>query len=168
MESHENTGLMGVFKSYRDVLIRGVANDDLGDLESIDSEIFGALAYPTFVLRQFLDVHRESWFVAAGAGGLCGYSLGAATLDHSAGWLLALAVRGECRGRGYARELTTQTLKVLGRNGVRTACLTVAPDNTAARGLYRSLGFTPQREVEDYLGTGQHRIVMACDLAART
>lgn len=166
MERQDNAGLVGVLKSYQDILIRGVENDDLAELEAIDTEIFGELAYPTFVLRQFLDVHSGSWFVAAGRGGLCGYSLGAAAMDRSVGWLLALAVRREFRGRGYGRALTAETLKVLRHNDVRTACLTVAPDNVAALGLYRSLGFTPVREVEGYLGAGQDRVIMACDLSS--
>ncbi|HEX4222502.1 MAG TPA: N-acetyltransferase [Pseudonocardiaceae bacterium] len=166
MESKENTGLMGSLESYEDILIRGVDRDDFVELESIDTGVFGTLAYPTFVLRQFMDVHGESLLVAASAGGLCGYSLGAATIDHGEGWLLALAVRDEFRGRGYGRALTTETLKVLRRHRVRTACLTVAPGNVAALGLYRSLGFTPLREVEDYLGTGEDRVIMSCDLVA--
>ncbi len=165
MESQDGVSLVRDLKSYRDIRLRSARADDLDELQEIDAEAFGELAYPDFVLRQFFDVHHDSLFVAVRNTGLCGYSLGVSTIDHEEGWLLALAVRGSDRGRGYGRALTNETLALLRSHGVRTAYLTVAPDNVAAVGLYRSVGFTVLREAKDYLGAGQDRMIMTYGLS---
>jgi ribosomal protein S18 acetylase RimI-like enzyme len=163
MKSQDDIGVVGNHKSYQDIDLRTACAGDLAELQSIDAEAFGTLAYPAFVLRQFFDVHHDSLLVAAHPDGLRGYSLGVPTADRRQGWLLALAVRREHRGRGYGRALTSATLALLRSYGVRTAYLTVAPENTAAVALYRSVGFTVRSEAKDYLGAGQDRMIMTYD-----
>lgn len=150
---------------YRDIEIRVSRAEDFAELKSLDAEAFGELAYPDFVLRQFLDVHHDSLLVAVRDTGMCGYSLGVSTIDHEEGWLLALAVRKRLRGRGYGQALTNATLDLLRSHGVRTAYLTVAPDNAAAIRVYRSVGFTPLRKAKDHLGVGQDRVIMSAELS---
>lgn len=165
MESRDGVGIVGDFQGYRDIEIRTSGMADISQLRDIDTEAFEELAYPDFVLRQFLDVHHDSLLVAVHDTGVVGYSLGVTTIDRSAGWLLALAVRAGHRGRGYGRALTNATLALLRSHAVRTTYLTVAPGNTPALGLYRSVGFSTLREARDHLGAGHDRLIMSLDLA---
>ena len=166
MESRDGVRLARYFDAYQDIEIRVAESDDLPELLSIDIEAFGTLTYPDFVLRQLLDVHRDSLLVAVHSSGPCGYSLAAATVDRTDAWLLSLAVRRDCRGRGYGRALTDATLNLLRGHGVRTAHLTVAPDNVIALGLYRSVGFAVEDEKRDYLGPGEDRLLMSLHLSS--
>ncbi len=138
-----------------------MANEqDLADLLSVDGEAFGALAYQPFVLRQLFDVHRDCWLVAEHRNALIGYSLAAPTLDRTEGWLLALAVRNAFRGRGHGRRLLMASLATLRKEGISTFHLTVDPGNANAVRLYKCAGFTSREMVNDYLGPGEHRLLM--------
>ena len=151
----------------RHMTIRVVELDDLPALAQIDSEVFGALGYPPFVLRQLFDVHRPCWYVAVHpTDGLVGYSLAAVPLDRATAWLLALAVSERQRGKGLGRLLVDATLEKLRQERIPQAELTVEPTNTPAITLYRSLGFAEHEHIADYLGPGQDRITMIHHLPA--
>lgn len=49
--------------------------------------------------------------------------------------------RSDCRGRGYARAITSQIVSQLRATGLPTIVLNVNSENTIARRLYDSLGF---------------------------
>ncbi len=55
--------------------------------------------------------------------------------------LFDIAVRPDCRGRGYGRTLVTAMLSLGRACGARVAYLQVTEANVAARSLYYSLGF---------------------------
>ena len=55
--------------------------------------------------------------------------------------LLNLAVHPERRGRGIARRLLTEALKLARQKGALIAWLEVRPSNAPARALYKSFGF---------------------------
>lgn len=143
-----------------EVQIRSATVEDLENLASLDLAAFGDLAYPPFVLRQLFDVHRDCLLVADHASGLLGYSLAAPTLDRSEGWLLALAVRQECRKKGYGERLIDKSLEVLQLHGTSTFYLTVEQNNAPAISLYKKKGFELKEIKKDYLGPGQDRALM--------
>jgi [ribosomal protein S18]-alanine N-acetyltransferase len=148
----------------QDVLIRAASEADLGALGELDAEVFGDLAYPPFVLRQWFDLYRGWWLVAEHVNGLRGYSLGVPVFDRSRGWLLGLGVRPEFQGRGYGRSLTVSSMRMLAGVGVRDVHLTVEPGNRPAITLYHDLGFEVDRLVKDYLGPGHDRLLMIAPL----
>jgi ribosomal-protein-alanine N-acetyltransferase len=153
----------GVDAFHRDdpeVRIRPVKVEDLAELISVDQEAFGSLAYPTFVLSQFLDVHRDCLLVAEQGEGLIGYSLATPTLDRSESWLLALGVRKAFQGQGHGRRLLVASLATLRKEGISTFRLTVDPDNAHAIRLYKSEGFVVQKMVLNRLGPGEDRLDM--------
>lgn len=148
-----------------DVRIRAAGPEDIDRLCALDAAIFGTMAYPYFVLRQLFDAHRGCWLVASDENDrMCGYALGVPTFDRSAGWLLGLGVRPDCRGRGYGRVLALASLRLLKSVGVRRAHLTVDPVNSAAISLYEQVGFGLKVEQKDYLGPGEDRIIMTAYL----
>lgn len=61
-------------------------------------------------------------------------------------YLYSLWLDPAVRGRGLARGLVTAAVDWAGECRVRTVKLRVAADNTVARGVYESLGFTVARD----------------------
>jgi ribosomal-protein-alanine N-acetyltransferase len=137
--------------------IRNARSTDLAALQALEMAS-GELAYPYFVLRQLFDVHGRCWVVADHREGLLGYAL--AALDQETGWLLSLVVAPPYRRRGYGRSLTRSAIDILRSVGASHVYLTVKPTNTIAIKLYESIGFAAQSLRENYLGPGEHRIVM--------
>ncbi|HUI43610.1 MAG TPA: ribosomal protein S18-alanine N-acetyltransferase [Terriglobia bacterium] len=74
------------------------------------------------------------------SGGVAGFAA-ARNLDGEAE-IRNLAVRAECRRRGVARRLVEEVHRRLAATGVERVFLEVRPSNLAARGLYRSFGYT--------------------------
>jgi ribosomal protein S18 acetylase RimI-like enzyme len=74
-------------------------------------------------------------------------------------WLEDVFVRDTARGRGLGRALVQKALEVARARGCKRIELDVQSDNTAARGLYSSLGFsdTPKGAV--------HTLFMSARLA---
>lgn len=66
--------------------------------------------------------------------------------------LLATAVASDGRGRGVARRLGRHLLESMQNAGVGRVKVVVGAENEAARGLYRSLGFTVSRQLEVHSG----------------
>lgn len=144
----------------QDVRIRLASVNDLAMIAEVDFDAFGKLAYPPFVLRQLFDVHNDCCLVAERSSGLVGYALSAPTLNRETGWLLALAVSNEFRGRGYGRRLLLESVKMLRDHGIHRLQLTVYPDNVAAVSLYLKEGFQKREIIKDYLGPGEDRLLM--------
>lgn len=155
---------MGTDGFDRDVSVRLARFDDLDGLHELDLKVFDALAYPFFVLRQMFDMHDGCWLVADHPTGLVGYSLAAPTWDRKLGWLLALAVKPEHRGRGHGARLTLESLERLKVMGVPEVRLTVEPGNDVAVALYRRVGFEVMGRRREYFGPGEDRVIMARSL----
>lgn len=143
------------------ISIRPAALADLDALLELDTAVFGTMAYPRFVVRQFLDVYRSCWLIAQGPTGMRGYALAVPAVDGTCAWLFGLGVREEFRHMGCGRLLTVEALALLRKLEVPVARLTVEPENIRAIALYADLGFTVTEHAMDYLGPGEHRTVMA-------
>lgn len=83
---------------------------------------------------------------------LVGFVLVRVVLDEAE--ILTIAVRKDCRGRGYGRMLMTEALRRLSRAGAVACFLEVDGDNAPAVGLYRSLGFEIVGRRKDYYQAG--------------
>jgi ribosomal-protein-alanine N-acetyltransferase len=111
-------------------------------------------------IRQAAALWPATILVADEDGEAVGFTIGAASSDPAAGWVLRLKVCEDRRRRGYA---TTLLLSVFGRlrdGGVRTVRLTVAPENRPARALYEGLGFFEEAMLPDYFGPGEDRLLL--------
>jgi ribosomal protein S18 acetylase RimI-like enzyme len=148
--------------------IRPVAATELPKLADLDQRIFGALAYPFFVLRQIYDVHADDLLVLEEGGRLRGYCLGVAGSPPELGWILGLGVEPAARGLGYGERLARASFARLARSGVSRVRLTVTPYNDAAAALYRKLGFRLIAQVADYLGPGEHRRLLEAPMTRPT
>jgi ribosomal-protein-alanine N-acetyltransferase len=161
MDELEITG--GAMPMRRPAFIRQATLEDLAELHGVDEVVFGALAYPIFVLRQFIDVHQRHFLVAADPS-LLGYALAAYPAHSDEAWLLGLGVRPEARAYGYGRALLARCLERLRRDGARCVRLTVEPGNHPAIRLYESADFRISDLQRDYYGPGEHRYLMCAAL----
>ncbi|ADP80129.1 GNAT family N-acetyltransferase [Pseudofrankia inefficax] len=148
--------------------IRALRPSEITVVAELDQKIFGSLAYPFFVLRQLSDVHQDDLLVLEEHGVLRGYSFGVTGSVAGLGWILGLGVEPAARGRGYGERLMRASFERLATHRVDRVRLTVDGENEAAVGLYRKLGFTLLREVENYLGPGESRLLLEASVPALT
>lgn len=102
------------------------------------------------------------------AHGMGGEALGMAAFQVAGDVadLLRISVKPEVRQLGIGRALVSAGVEwALGHDAERLL-LEVAPDNTPALSLYRSMGFTDLSVRPDYYGPGSDAAVMQKDLAA--
>ncbi|MER7191632.1 GNAT family N-acetyltransferase [Streptomyces flaveolus] len=171
LDRHEQLTQRGPFPDALPPVLRTAREADLPELRRLDEEVFQEVAYPGFLLRQLFDMYAEHFLVLDGGGGrLRGYVL-AATTTPALGrdsWILGLCVTRDRRRHGLGRELMTEILARLRRDGIERVRLTVEPANHAAILLYRSLGFAPEEPDaglrRDYFGPGMDRHVLRLDL----
>lgn len=153
------------FPGSRSPALRAARESDLPELRRLDEEVFQEVAYPAFLLRQLYDMYAEHLLVLdEGEGRLRGYVLAATSALNRDSWILGLCVTLNHRRHGLGRELMTEVLARLHRDGIEQVRLTVEPGNDAAILLYRSLGFCPEPPDDghrpDYFGPGQDRQIM--------
>jgi [ribosomal protein S18]-alanine N-acetyltransferase len=142
--------------------LRAARLEDLGALAALDARAFESLdgddPYSYGALRQFLDLFPDLLVVAEQDGVLVGYGLGG--IGSESGWILGVAVEPSFQGAGIGRALTQAVLERMEARGVRRVSVTVHPDNAAALGLYRSLGFELERSEPDYFGEAKPRLLL--------
>ena len=78
--------------------------------------------------------------------------------DGSA-YISNMSVLPEYRGQGIARMAMEMILKIVGT--VPRIWLVTHPENAHALNLYMSLGFVVEKQVENYYGDGEPRLVLA-------
>jgi ribosomal protein S18 acetylase RimI-like enzyme len=98
---------------------------------------FLARAYSEFALRQ--TINSDGLHVLEQQGECLGYVRVGASAGE--GFLAAVYLVPEAQGQGYGRLLWEGARAWFEARGVRSVALTVAADNTKARGFYRHLGF---------------------------
>jgi len=137
---------------------------DAGDLGSVAALLGGAYRHTTFLrpfvtsgepdewrhyVEQLVETRGCGEFLAEASvvvdeasqpGQLSGAVL-ATRLSPGTGHIAQIAVGSRARGRGLARRLLGHSLRALRAQGLNRVSLLVARTNTAARGLYASVGF---------------------------
>ena len=151
-----------MIRPYRIDRLDGPA--DLDGVQEVDR-----LSFPSPWTRAMYEDelrHAETAFVAvlrAGAtsvAGYCSYRIVADELQVN-----NVAVRPECRGRGFGRALVEAALAHARAAGARTALLEVRRSNLAAQRLYLRLGFAQVGERPGYYGHPEEdALVLAKDV----
>jgi len=125
-------------------LLRPLGGEDLPAMTALDARCFApGWCYPSDVMADFL--------LAPGAKAI-GYfdaEILAAFVLWIRGEIVTLDVDPGHRRRGLGRALLEQSLRAIRAKGYRRASLDVDRDNTSAIALYRSLGFTVEREFRE-------------------
>jgi [ribosomal protein S18]-alanine N-acetyltransferase len=119
---------------------------------------------------------KEAWAVSAfqvqlemhGVVGLLepsgGLALFRVTADEAE--LLTIAVTPAARGRGTARALLAEAMRLAAGAGAGAMFLEVGPRNAAARALYKSAGFIQVGKRRAYYASGEDALVLRADLPA--
>lgn len=84
-------------------------------------------------------------FVAETGSGIVGACM--AGYDGHRGWLYALGVREDCRGRGIGTALVEHSLRALKQRGCIKVNLQVRASNRAVERFYRSQGFATEARI---------------------
>lgn len=133
------------------------------EIVPVDAENVEAVLSVTAAPGQDAWVQPVSWYVARSAfggawtpwalavdGAVVGFLETAFDPDDSSWCIGGVVVDAGQQGRGVGRAAMERLVADLrGRPGCRLVALTVHEDNTVARGLYRSLGFTETGERDD-------------------
>ncbi|MEG9226829.1 ribosomal protein S18-alanine N-acetyltransferase [Aeromicrobium sp. Sec7.5] len=96
--------------------------------------------------------------VAAGAGGVLGWSSTSVVAETAD--LLRVAVEPSARGRGLGHALVDDVLRSAGAAGATRVLLEVAEPNTAARALYAATGFREIHRRRRYYAGGADALVL--------
>ena len=143
-------------------MLRGAGPRDAKNIAIID---VAASAYP-WSETQLTDActdtpptagntFSESVLLLESAGETCGFAVYCLVLDQ--GSILNIAVHPSWQGRGGARILLQGVLDLLCKCGAQRYLLEVRASNTAARGLYNSLGFQLDGVRKNYYPTDNGR-----------
>jgi [ribosomal protein S18]-alanine N-acetyltransferase len=141
---------------------------DLDAVVALEQKAFPHDPLPSPAFVQYEELYPSMFFVAEEDGGVVGYAIVArAEGVTDTGLVISLAVEPAHQGAGVGRALMDHALKAACDVGIGLVELTVAPENTAARHLYESLGFEQTGAIlRDYFGEGEDRLRMRKDLPA--
>jgi len=140
--------------------LRKLEPDDFKHMLVIEAECFGSGFSPYFI-KMIPYLFNNTSFISMQGRSAQGYVV--AALEQSnprRAWLLTLAVRPKYREQGLGKKLAATALDALAREGVAEVSLTVSSDNDQALALYKDLGFSVEKEIEDFYGPEEHRLVL--------
>jgi ribosomal-protein-alanine N-acetyltransferase len=129
--------------------IRPLEDSDVDRLAEIAAGLDQAPQWPRSAYASLLQSERVVLVAEdAGSGAVAGFVVARLILPEAE--LESIAVAGEFRRRGVARELFSALSGMLGRSGVAEIMLEVRAGNGAALGFYRSLGFVEEGRRRGY------------------
>lgn len=133
----------------------------IGDLRAILGELedFWGPDRDMAFLHQALYVHEfgETSVLAERDSRALGYLLGFVSQD-GAGYIHAVAVRREARGKGLARTMYARFEELVRTRGAQGLKAITGPENTGSRAFHEALGFSVE-EVEEYSPSAGARLV---------
>lgn len=137
--------------SPSEVRIRPLADTDLGDITAIDEKIGGRYR-PEIWEKRFTYYFRrdpESSAVAEVDGRVVGFMLaevrsGEFGLEEPCGWVEALGVDPEFRGRAVGRRMAAEILRTFGDRGAVRVRTLVHDEMPGIRRFFEAMGFTPE------------------------
>ena len=141
--------------------IRKAIHEDMEKLWELDSKAFKGEAYPLFFIKQALELFPHTFYIAELDKNLIGFCIGSlVTGDTEKGWILSMAVEEKFRGKGIGTTLLNKIIDELMNLKCQEILLSVHPNNTSAKYIYKRRGFEKINEVESYFGEGNPRDIM--------
>lgn len=140
--------------------IRFAQAADISTLVALEYQHYKAEGYPeAFLFQAFRQWPKMLW-VAEDSSQVCGYLLAAPGEVSGEAWIMSALVSDNFRGQGIGATLMKQAISELKSQGIQSIQLSVAAENEAALKLYENLGFTVTERKDNYLGAGEHRLIM--------
>lgn len=147
--------------------VRTARERDLSRIAELEELVFEGTGFNVSTLMQLFGPSGVTWLVAEDPEGIWGYSLSVrATDDARVGWILALGVHPERRGRHVGLRLLDESILELQNKGISTIKLTVTPHNKPAYEMYLRAGFQDTGEWKEDLGDGQRHMILTLLLPA--
>ena len=130
------------------VHLKKLVPDDIPELVSIEQECFSDPWSERLLSALLESAFDETWVLRLEDGTAAGYI----NLRFLAGEreLMRIAVRPECRGRGYSRKMMEQMVKSAEEKQVHDMTLEVRAGNLTAINLYKSYGFRKEAVRKNY------------------
>lgn len=138
---------------------------DIPAIAQLEHTYYAAEGYPPGLLYQFLAQWPNGLWVAKSQQRVTGYALVIPDQTPTEYWLMAALVAEQARGQGIGERLCKQAIEGCKQLAASKLRLSVAPDNHGAIQLYHKLGFSDAGMHTDFLGPGQHRLLMQLLLA---
>jgi ribosomal-protein-alanine N-acetyltransferase len=142
--------------------VRTAREKDLSRIAELEDIVFAGTGFNFTTLMQLFGPSGVTWLVAEDGEGIWGYSLSVrATDDPEVGWILALGVHPERRGRHIGLRLLDESILELQGKGISTIKLTVKPENKPAYDMYIRAGFQDTGQWKDGdIGDGERRKIL--------
>lgn len=149
-------------------ILRAAREKDLPEITGLEQEIFGVHAWSENSVREELTNPTRRYTVLADSRQspeILGYA-GVFVAGQQAD-VQTVAVRADCRGRGYGRIMLNELLRIAAQAGAREIFLEVRADNQTAIRLYESNGFKRiDRRAGYYQPDGVDALVMKAPIPA--
>lgn len=140
--------------------IRFVTAADIPALTALEYQHYEAEGYPSAFLFQAYRQWPQMFWVAHANNETCGYVLAAPGTASNEAWIMSALINVNYQGQGVGSRLMAEAVKALATQGFTLIKLSVAPENTRALKLYEKLGFVVVERKDNYLGMGEHRLIM--------
>ena len=146
------------------ITYRDANSMDIPVLVSLDKELFPYSPWSSGQYREEISAPMRLFVVALDdASSVIGYA-GVFAPGGAEADILTVGVIAQHRGQGIARALMARITEWAVAQGSIAMMLEVKTDNTAAIGLYESLGYSKLNIRKDYFGSGLDALVMRKEL----
>jgi ribosomal protein S18 acetylase RimI-like enzyme len=138
------------------ISIRKGRLQDLGQLTELENLCFSGDRLTRARFRHWLQAENGILMVAEDASRsvVAGYALAFTRRDSRFARLYSIAIHKHYRGLGLGRKLLQTAERAAAKQGCSGLRLEVAVDNTPARQLYESMGYTCFRTIPGYYEDG--------------
>jgi len=150
-------------QTTEEVNIRAVNQDDIERVSMLEQASFND-PYPSYFLSELARDNPETFLVLTLNNEIVGYGVVDHWEDHD--HLISIAVRPDCRRKGFGEALLVELEKRLSKE--RPLRLEVRQSNFPAIQLYLKRGFTKTGLAEGYYGDGENAIIMEKRLVQET
>lgn len=144
-----------------DFTIRQANAVDVPQLEALERETYALEGYPSALFYQAIAQWPEFTLVATQSNRVLGYLLAAPGSSNEL-WIMSVLIDTQARGQGIGAQLVKHLMNQMNASSppFKHATLSVSPTNHAAIALYQKMGFSPDGHMNDFLGPGEHRLLM--------
>jgi len=149
-------------RQSKEFLVRQAnARADFMRITELDARLFPGAPLSAICIRQYLDLFSSLSFVGQldDDTNIAAYSITGIS-NTGIAWLLSVCTAPELRRLGVGEMIIERTVEKLIENEISEYCLTVSPENTAARRLFEKSGFCECGCEESYFGAGEDRVIM--------
>lgn len=146
------------------VAVQTATEHDIAKLAFFEKQLYNTDAYSSLFFYQALRQWPSGFLTITSNKKVAGYSL-VVPLDSQRATLMSLLIGKSFQGQGLGRILLESAISTAKVDGWQALELSVAPDNSPAIKLYERAGFNLVKTIQGYLGPGEDRLIMSCNLS---